>query len=249
MKNIYTWFSIGTVSFVSLLFSLFILPHDRKLTVSMAILCSLSLSVSILMIVQNRKWPERSKLIGDQAIAKRLVFPAIVWAIATLLFSLILELLLSLVYWFTPLPSNYKFDGVEYYQDNKYEDFRFGNEASLYLPAYEDFEGANVVEFTYYDSFLTETLYFPSMTEFSLKVNYEPEQYAMHKEAVCNQGADFGGRVLDDVWLLEKKKITFGNYLYYIVICNDCENTLTYLVSVQDHDKYSTYLDFPYPGA
>ena len=249
MKNIYTWFSIGTVSFVGLLISLFILPHDRKLTVSMAILCSLSLSVSILMIVQNRKWSERSKLTGDQTIAKRLVFPTIAWAIVTLLISLLLELLLSLVYWFTPLPSNYKFDGVEYYQDNKYEDFRFGNEASLYLPAYEDFEAANVVEFTYYDCFSIETLYFPGYTEYTLQVYYDSEQYAVQKEGVCNKGVDFGGQVINDVWLLEKKQISFGNCLYYIVICNDRENALTYIVSIQDNDNYSSYSAFPYPGA
>ena len=249
MKNIYKWFPIGIVSFVGCLISLFILSYDRKLTVSIAILCSLSLSVSILMIVRNRRWLKCTKYKGDPGTVKQLTTLTIAFVIVTLFISLILELFLSIAYWFVSPPENYKFNGLEYYQNERYKDFRFGNEASLYLPAYENLNGGKVVEFTYYDCFSIETLYFPGYTEYTLQVYYDSEQYAVQKEGVCNKGVDFGGQVINDVWLLEKKQISFGNCLYYIVICNDRENTLTYLVSVQDYDKYLTYSDFPYPGA
>ncbi len=104
------------------------------------------------------------------------------------------------------------------------------------------------MEFVYYDGFLSETLFIPGMTEFTVKVTYDPERYAAVKDAVSREGEDFGGD-FGDIRLLAREKLSPGNCLYYMVTCSDNDNTVEYCVTVQDDSDYTTYFDIPYFGA
>lgn len=249
MEKLYKWLTIGSLSFFGLLVCVVVSWYDRKLTVSLAIVCFLMLLLAAIIIIRNRRLFKSPPVCNPKTIIGCGKATAFFMAVMLML-SLFFELCLSFAYWaVTPPPSYfYEYEGVEPYQNNEYENFRFGKEAKLFLPTYDEFEDAKDIEFTYYDGFLTETLFFPGMVEFYIKVSYDPKQYSIEKAAVCQKGEDFGGQIFD-VRLLEKKKLSYGNCLYYIVICSDNENAITYCVSVQDNNNYSTYFDFPYPGS
>lgn len=250
MKKMYKWIPIGGLSLIGLVVSLIVMQFDRKLTVSIAILCGLTLLVTIIKIARNKWLVVDAKALWDGEAVCSTILPTVAFVAVTLVLSMILEIVLSVAYFVIPPPENYfyKYEGIESYQDGEYATFRFGDEASLYLPAYEELGDAEAVEFVYYDGFSSETLFIPGMTEFTVKVTYDPERYATVKDAVSREGEDFGGDIWD-IRLLAREKLSPGNCLYYMVTYSDDENTVEYCVTVQDDSNYTSYFDIPYFGA
>lgn len=249
MKKTYKWIPIGGLSLIGLVASLIIMQYNRKLTVSIAILCGLTLLVAVIKIARN-KWPVKdAKALWDGEAIRSTVAPTVAFAVITLALSFLLELILSFLYFVSPIPVLPEYEGVGYYQDQEYADFRWGKEAARHLPAYEELEGATQVEFSYQDEFLMETLYIHTSTTFTLQVTYDAERYAILKEEVCRDGEYFGQPWDPNDWLLKKEKLPLGNYLYYIVTYSDEDQTLTYQVIILDSDDHTCRTTFPGVGA
>ena len=249
MKKMYKWIPIGGLSLIGLAVSLIIMQYNRKLTVSIAILCGLTLLVAVIKIARN-KWPVKdAKALWDGEAIHSTVAPTVAFAAITLALSFLLELILSLLYFVSPIPLLPEYEGVGYYQNQEYADFRWGKEAARHLPAYEELEGATHVEFSYHDHFLMETLYIHTSTTFTLRVTYDAERYTMLKEEVCREGQYFGTAWEPNDWLLKKDKLPLGNYLYYIVTYSDEDRMLTYQIQILDSYDHTSRTTFPGVGA
>ena len=249
MKKTYKWIPIGALSLIGLAVSLIIMQYNRKLTVSIAILCGLTLLVAVIKIACN-KWPVKdAKALWDGEAIRSTVSPTVAFAAITLAVSFLLELILSFLYFVSPIPLLPEYEGVEHYQNQEYADFRWGKEAARHLPAYEELEGATHVEFSYNDGFLMETLYIHTSTTFTLRVTYDAERYTLLKEEVCRDGQYFGTAWEPNDWLLKKEKLPFGNYLYYIVTYSDEDRTLTYQIQILDSYDHTSRTTIPGVGA
>ena len=252
METLYKWPVIGGLSLIGLTVCLIIMPFNHIMTVSIAILCSIALVISIVHLYYNRStfFYSTYKLVWDARGIKKAISSGVIFTVLILVLALILELILVFLYFIIPNPFYPYYEGIEYYQSNEYRDFRWGKEASRYLPAYDELEGAESIAFTYNHGLSAETLYTPTDTKFEVEVYYDPTQYATQKEAAIQNGEFFGSTpYYGDAWLLEKKTLVFGNHLYYVVLCSDEECKLTYHVSVQNSKKYTEFGQFPSPGA
>ncbi len=249
MKKMYKWIPIGGLSLIGLAASLIIMQYNRKLTVSIAILCGLTLLVAVIKIAHNKWLVKDAKALWDGEAILSTVAPTVAFAVVTLVLSFLLELILSFLYFVSPIPLLPEYEGVEHYQNQEYADFRWGKEAARHLPAYEELEGATHVEFSYHDDFLMETLYIHTSTTFTLRVTYDAERYAILKEEVCRDGEYFGTAWEPNEWLLKKEKLPLGNYLYYIVTYSDEDQTLTYQIQILDSYDHTSRTTFPGVGA
>lgn len=249
MKKMYKWIPIGGLSLIGLAVSLIIMQYNRKLTVSIAILCGLTLLVAVIKIACNKWLVKDAKALWDGEAIRSTVKPTVVFAAVTLALSFLLDLILSFLYFVCPVPIPPRYEGVEYYQNQEYEDFRWGREAARHLPAYEDLEGVTHIEFSYSDDFMMETVYIHTSTTFTLQVTYDAERYAILKEEVCRDGEYFGTSWDPNDWLLMKEKLPLGNYLYYIATYSDEDRTLTYQVIILDGAKHTSRMTFPSIGA
>ncbi|MBQ9151716.1 MAG: hypothetical protein IJX72_05650 [Clostridia bacterium] len=249
MKKMYRWIPIGGLSLIGLVASVIIMQYNRKLTVSIAILCGLTLLVAAIKIARNKWLVVDAKALWDGEAIRSTVAPTVAFVAVTLALSFLLELILSFLYFVSSIPVLPEYEGVEYYKNQEYADFRWGKEASRHLPAYEELEGATHIEFFYDDQFLMETVYIHTSTTFTLQVSYSAERYAVLKQEVCRDGEYFGTPWDPNDWLLKKEKLPFGNYLYYIVTCSDEDQTLTYQVKILDSYDHTSRTTFPGIGA
>ncbi len=249
MKKMYRWIPIGGLSLIGLVASVIIMQYNRKLTVSIAILCGVSLLVASIKIARNKRLVTDAKALWDGEAIRSTILPAVGFVAVTVALSFLLDLILSFLYFVCPIPVLPEYEGVEYYQNQEYKDFRWGKEASRHLPAYEELEGATHVEFSYCDEFLMETLYVHTSTTFTLQVTYDAERYAALKEEVCRDGTYFGEPWEPNDWLLEKEALPLGNYLYYIVTYSDEKQALTYQVIILDSGDHTSRTTFPGVGA
>ena len=249
MKKMYKWIPIGGLSLIGLAVSLIIMQYNRKLTVSIAILCGLTLLVAVIKIACNKWLVKDAKALWDGEAIRSTVAPTVAFAAITLALSFLLELILSFLYFVSPISLLPEYEGVGYYQNQEYADFRWGKEAARHLPAYEELEGATHVEFSYHDDFLMETLYLHTSTTFTLRVTYDAERYTMLKEEVCREGQYFGTAWEPNDWLLKKDKLPLGNYLYYIVTYSDEDRMLTYQIQILDSYDHTSRTTFPGVGA
>ena len=249
MKKMYKWIPIGVLSFIGLIVAVIIMQYNRKLTVSIAILCGLTLLVAVIKIVRSKWLVVDAKARWDGETIRSTIFPTVAFVAATLAISFLLDLLLSVLYFVSPISFRTEYEGVEYYQNQAYTDFRWGKEAGRHLPDYEELEGSTHIAFSYNDEFLMETLYVHTSTTFTLQVTYDAGRYAALKEEVHRGGEYFGTAWDPNDWLLSKEKLPFGNYLYYIVTCSDEEQTLTYQVIIMDSDDHTSRTTFPGIGA
>lgn len=241
MKKIYKWMIIGGLSFIGLMIAIILLPYNHKLTVSIAILCGLTMMVTAIIMIKNRSLFDKSLFRWDAQVLKTTIMTGAAFVSLTLVLSLLLEFVLFWAYLIIPSPFYVHHEGVEYYQSNEYQDFRWGKQASEYLPSYDMLTGATNIEFFYDDGLPMETLYLHTDTKFVLDVHYDTDLYLTKKQEAIQDGKDFSDAVYPDAWLLGKKQLQFGNCLYYVIICSDNEGKLTYYVTIQDRNDYTSF--------
>jgi hypothetical protein len=243
--KIQRWLLIGGLSLAGLISTLIILPYSHKLTVSIAILCSLSGVISLVILVKNRNLFRNSDFKWDAHNFKTTMVTGVAFVALTLVLSFLLEFVLFWAYLIIPSPFYVHHEDVAYYQSNEYHDFRWGKQASEYLPSYDTLADANSIEFVYDDGLYMETLYLQTDTKFILNVHYDADLYLMKKQQAIQGGTSFSDDVYPDAWLLGKEKLPFGNHLYYVIICSDDQNKLTYFVTIQDRDDYTSFYELP----
>lgn len=243
MKKLYKWLLIGGLSLLGLIITMIIMPYSHKLTVSIALLCGLTLLVSTIVLIINRRLFDKSLRKWDAHATKAAIFPGIAFVTLTLALALLLDFVMVFVNFIIPPPFYVHLEGIEHYQSNAYQNERWGKEASEYLPPYDTLEDATSIEFVYDDGLFMETLFFHTDTKFVLDVYYDSTLYAAKKQEAIKGGENFGDTLRPDIWLLGKEKLPFGNCLYYLVICSDDECKLEYLVTIQDSDDCTAFHD------
>jgi hypothetical protein len=221
--------------------AIIILPYSHKLTVSIALLCGLTALVAVIILIKKRNLFHKSCFKWDAQALKTIVVTGVVFVTLTLVLSFLLDFVLFCAYMIVPPPFYTQYEGIAYYQSNEYQDFRWGKQAGEYLPSYDTLSDANGIEFVYDDGLSMETVYLQTDTKFVLTVYYDAEIYAAKKQQAIQDGEDFTDAFYSDAWLLEKEKLPFGNHLYYVVICSDDQNKLTYYVTIQDRNDYTKF--------
>ena len=84
MKKMYKWIPIGGLSLIGLAASLIIMQYNRKLTVSIAILCGLTLLVAVIKIARNKWLVKDAKALWDGKTIRSTVAPTVAFAAVTL---------------------------------------------------------------------------------------------------------------------------------------------------------------------
>ena len=94
MKKIYKWMIIGGLSFMGFMIAIILLPYNHKLTVSIAILCGLTMMVTAIIMIKNRSLFDKSLFRWDAQVLKTTIMTGAAFVSLTLVLSLLLEFVL-----------------------------------------------------------------------------------------------------------------------------------------------------------
>ena len=139
-------------------------------------------------------------------------------------------------------------NGVEYFISEQYTEWKGGYSASKYLPSYDNLSSANYIDFQYIDYSSCETLFINYGTSICLGVQYNEGDYLEEKERILKEGISFGKQtvcsVVSESRLLTKERISFNQYLYYLVALSDETHSIMYIVCYDDKEyNYLLHLD------
>ena len=130
--------------------------------------------------------------------------------------------------------------GIEYYNNNSYENFgfglnRYGKIAMKYLPEYRYVsENSTYMDFYYKDS----SIFCYEYVFIAVGVRYEKDTYVLKRDEIIKQSSDFGGDFATDTKgrLVSQKRRINGEMLYYVVEYSDADNAIMYWVVFANDD-------------
>lgn len=139
-------------------------------------------------------------------------------------------------------------NGVNYFISEQYTEWKGGYAASKYLPSYDNLSNANYIDFQYIDYSPCETLFVNYGTSICLGVQYNEDYYLEEKERILKEGIAFGKQtvcsIVSESRLLTKEKVSFNQYLYYLIALSDETHSVVYIVCYDDKEyDYLLHLD------
>ncbi len=177
----------------------------------------------------------------------------IIAIIMALIFLIALVVLLeegirSIVYSSGIHPRIHVNNGIDYFVSEQYTEWKGGDLASEYLPSYDDLPNVDYIDFQYIDYSPCETLFTNYGTTICLGVQYNEDSYLDEKERMLKEGTPFGKQVVCSIVsesrLLTKEKVSFNQYLYYLVVFSDETHSIIYIVCYDDKEyDYLLHLD------
>ena len=145
-----------------------------------------------------------------------------------------------------PMPH---YEGLEYYEDESYKKFKRGEEASLYLPKYDEIKNAEYIDFLYIDQSLAETIFSNFSHVIALGVRYEDDAYFAEKDKLLQQGTEIrGANYISEACLLNTVKKGLKLRMYYLVLFSDEYHTAVYVIYYDDillEDTYTLFNQSP----
>lgn len=155
-------------------------------------------------------------------------------------------------------------EGVEYYSDGSYSRFgfglsKYGKIAAEYLPEYDEVaENAEDIQFVYSGGWG-----YSKTVDVFVAVKYDEEIYIAQRDEILSQGESFGedfhiGEVESRHHrLIDKKQMSNGDYVYYVITCCDKDKSIMYSVmfdyrehkdmgslSIHSHPYYNFFREF-----
>ena len=231
-----TWFWVAVVGIV---LSLVLGNASRILGMGSLAACGVLLVASAAVLIRKRQSPFLKCGFREGCLS-------VILAIAIALPSLLLgTVACDLLIWSLPFSLTPEYRGAEYYEDEAYTRFRYGNMAEKYLPDYGELEGVEALDFYYTDCSMSESIFFTNCpTVFMLRVKYTEEQYAAEKESIMRRGQDFD----TGVWMLARKEKFLQDCLYSMAKCFDEQNMVIYFVTLEEGSDYQSFRQFARAG-
>lgn len=161
----------------------------------------------------------------------------IILAIVLLIFAFVTEELVRaiLIGGYILPPKIPHYEGLKYYQDEDYKDFKRGEEASLYLPKYDEIENAEYIDFLYLDQTRAETIFTNFGHTIAVGIRYEENAFNAEREKILQQGTEIKGfTYISDACLVAKEQKGRKLYLYYFVLFSEEYKTVTHVVYFDD---------------
>ena len=132
------------------------------------------------------------------------------------------------------------------YRDGSFAGYRYGEEANLTLPKYEDFANANAISFMFLDNPYGETIFRNRATMYFVGVTYEKEVYQQQKDNVLantlSNSRDFGHGFLgpavntENVGVLKAEKTASDDYELFFAVCSDETNSIVFCLAYDDRE-------------
>lgn len=238
------------VSTVGMLLCGIISVYKKALFLSASIVFALILITECVILIMSKVILKTPRSEGVYTRWEKLL--SCISLIFIILSSLIfVDGLRSLTYMFSSISSQEpQYRGVEYYNNENYENYRFGKYVKDCLADHDFSEDAEVIDFYYRDYIPNETIFLNGNTQYHFMVEFSSvEAYNEHFNNITQKYMDYGLPEFGGLrcYLIEKQKLLYGNYMYFIVAGKEECNTMIYLIVIDDvnHDSISA-LDGPY---